>query len=138
MDIISILGTVVGCIGLMVAFWQYRKTKSLEDNIRAHNWFMYQRVNNTNGTTQIALDLYKKKHQSGIDIEVLEQLARADSCGQELFKEIIKQIHMHEPSFTQADFERWKREGKLSDSKFNLFLQFSTNAEMKEKDTTGN
>ncbi|KAB7688992.1 hypothetical protein GBN24_11980 [Plesiomonas shigelloides] len=131
MDIISILGTIVGCIGLIVAFWQYRKTKSLEDNIRAHNWFMYQRVNNTNGTTQIALDLYKKRHQSGIDLDVLEQLARADSCGQELFKEIIKQIHMHEPSFTEKDFERWKREGKLSDSKFNLFLQFSTDAEMK-------
>ncbi|KZN59892.1 hypothetical protein N473_02950 [Pseudoalteromonas luteoviolacea CPMOR-1] len=88
MDIISFIGTFVGLLGFGFALWQHHQVKKLSEHIRANNWFMYQRINNANVTIQLALELYKKKQD--LDNDVLEQLARADACGQEVFKEIIK------------------------------------------------
>lgn len=137
MDIVSILGTLVGVVGLALALFENKKKKNLEEYVRANNWFNYQRANNANGTVQLALRLYKEKHSEKIDVDVLEQLSRSDAFGQEVFKEIIRQIHMFEPSFTKKDFERWKQEGKLTDEKLSLFLQFATDAKVDMALTSG-
>jgi len=36
-----------------------------------------------------------------------------------------------EPSFTSSDFERWKKEGKLSEEKEALFKKFAIDAKLK-------
>ena len=106
------------------------RPRSVEEYIRANNWFNHQRANNANGTVQSALNLYKEKHKDKIEASVLEQLSRADAHGQEVFKESIRQIHISEPSFTKVDFERWIREGKLNEEKMKLFMQLATDAKI--------
>lgn len=130
-DFATYLGTVIGIIGLAIAFWQHRQRKQLEHVIRANNWFNYARSNNATGNTQLALTLYKEKHTDNLSPEVIEQLAKADAFGQEVYKESVRQLHFSEPSFTKKDIERWKNEGKINDKSAPLFLQLSTDTKEK-------
>ena len=123
---LSYFGVVVGIIGLIYAIYENRERKKLNEFIRSNNWFNYQRVNNSTGTTQLSLRLYREKHKAQIEPDVLQELAKADAFGQEVLKEIIRQIYLSEPSFAAKDFERWKKEGKLTEEKVALFKQFST------------
>ena len=81
-DIATYLGTAIGIIGLVIAFWQHRQRKQLEHVIRANNWFNYARSNNATGNIQLALTLYKENHTDNLSPEVIEQLAKADAFGQ--------------------------------------------------------
>jgi hypothetical protein len=126
--VISILGTLASVAGFVFALWEHKKKKNLEEYIRINSWFLYERANNSNGNLQLAIRLYKEMYSQDMDVGVIEQFARADAHGQELFKEAIRQIHMSEPSFSNKDFERWVREGKLGETKKQLFLKYSTDA----------
>ena len=124
-DFATYLGTFFGLIGLVIAFWQSRQMANLEKVHRANSWFNYQRANNSNGTLQLALNLYKEKHASNLDPEVIEALARSDAFGQEVYKESIRQIHFSEPTFTKGDIETWMSEGKISEKSLPVFLQLT-------------
>jgi hypothetical protein len=123
---LSYVGVVVGIIGFIYAVFENRKRIKLNEFIRSNNWFNYQRVNNSTGEVQLTLKLYREKHKTQIDPDVLQELAKADAFGQEVLKEIIRQIHLSEPSFTAKDFERWKKEGKLTEENVVLFKKFAT------------
>jgi len=134
-DLATYIGILIGIVGIVVAIWKNRQKTQLEQVIRSNNWFSYQRSNNATGNIQLAIKLYKDKHIENINAEVLEQLAKADAFGQEVFKESVRQIHFSEPSFTKSDFERWKAEGKITEKAEGLFLQLTTDAKL-EKDVT--
>lgn len=95
--IMTYLGTLIGLIGLIVACIQNKEKKRLEKVIRTNNWFNFRKTDNVTGLIQRALNLYKNKHQSNLDLEVLEELARVDAFSQDVFKEIIRQITISEP-----------------------------------------
>ncbi|MBJ2131150.1 hypothetical protein JC525_19745 [Alteromonas sp. IB21] len=119
------LGILIGLIGLGVGFWQNRQKTQFEKIVRANSWFNYQRASNANGTVQLALKKYKQIHSNDISSEVIEELARADAFGQEVFKESIRQIHFSESSFKNSDIEQWESEGKISEAAKPLFKQLA-------------
>ncbi|WP_462151420.1 hypothetical protein [Pseudoalteromonas xiamenensis] len=125
MDIGSIAGIIIGLIGLVVGAWQNRQRVSFEQLVRANNWFNLQQASNSNGTLQLALDLYKQKHSNELSTEVLEQLSRADAFGQCVTKESVRQIYLFEPSFTKDDISAWEAEGKISEALKKVFLQLA-------------
>ncbi|MGI9573222.1 hypothetical protein ACRYJU_03955 [Alloalcanivorax xenomutans] len=124
-EIATYLGTMFGLVGLIAAYWQNRQKANLEKVIRANSWFNYQRSNNSNGTLQKAMRLYKERHEGSLDPDVIEELARADAFGQEVHKESVRQIHFSEPSFKKENIESWVSEGKISEGAKPLFLQLS-------------
>ena len=129
-DIVAYISFIIGVASFTYAIYQANERRKLNEYIQANNWFNYQRMENTNGTIQLVKRLYLDKHSSDINPEILEKLAMADAHGQELLKEHIRQIQIIEPSFTSKDFERWKSEGKISEAKEKLFIQFSTDAKL--------
>ena len=122
-NLATYLGTLFGLIGLIAAFWQNRQRVQLEKVLKANNWFNFQRANNATGTIQLALQKYKEKHADNLEAIVIEELAKADAFGQEVYKESVRQIHFSEPSFTKSDIETWQAEGKISENSKPLFLQ---------------
>ncbi|MFA7556043.1 MAG: hypothetical protein WCY88_17500 [Spongiibacteraceae bacterium] len=129
-EIISYVSLFFGVVGFAYAIYQDRERKKLNEYVRANNWFNYQRMENSNGTIQLAKDKYIARYKDDIDIEILNHLAMADAHGQELLKESIRQIQIAEPSFCHKDFDRWLKEGKISESKVALFKRFSTDAKI--------
>ena len=123
-DIVNSLVTAFGVLSFLYGLYERRQKRTLRDLIRANNWFMYQRINNANGHVQLALKTYKSSHATNADPEVIECIARADAFSQEIFKEIVRQIQVFEPTFTKHDLECWRRDGKLTDEKVALFQQF--------------
>ena len=91
------IGTGLAVVGLVLALWQYKQNVDLKKVIRANSWLNFQRLSNSNGTLQKILNLCKYKHKSNIDVEVLEDLSKADAFGQEDFKQSIRQIHFQNP-----------------------------------------
>jgi hypothetical protein len=57
----------------------------------------------------------------------------ADAHGQELLKEAIRQIQISEPTFSANDFDRWEREGKISNEKVALFKRFAVDSDSRRK-----
>lgn len=113
-DILTWLGTSVGIIGVLYAFYESRQKRRLQDLIRANNWYMYQRMNNASRSVQLTMEKYKQAHAQSIDVGVLEWLSKSVAFTQEVFKEIIRQIQVFEPSFTEEDLDCWKNQGKLT------------------------
>lgn len=130
---INYVSFAIGIIGLFVAFVQYNEKRKLNEYVRANNWFNYQRIENTNGTVQLAKNLYLRKSAQNIDAEILDRLSMADAHGQELLKEAIRQIQISEPSFTSNDFDRWEHEGKISNEKVALFKRFAVDPDSRRK-----
>ncbi|WP_394227129.1 BAR domain-containing protein [Pseudoalteromonas spongiae] len=124
-NFVTYAGIVIGLIGLGVGYWQNRQKAQFEKIVRANSWFNYQRANNANGTVQLALSKYKEKHAENISSDVIEEMARADAFGQEVFKESIRQIHFSEASFKKEDIDLWESEGKISQGAKPLFLQLA-------------
>jgi hypothetical protein len=75
---------------------------------------MYQRMNNASRSVQLTMEKYKQAHAQSIDVGVLEWLSKSVAFTQEVFKEIIRQIQVFEPSFTEEDLDCWKNQGKLT------------------------
>ncbi|QZO12234.1 hypothetical protein [Pseudoalteromonas piscicida] len=126
--VVAYLSLIFGVVGFGFAVYQSHEVKKLNEYVRANNWFNYQRMENENGTVQIAKQRYLKLYRDTINPELLNLLAMADAHGQELTKEAIRQIQISEPSFTITDFKRWEQEGKLGPDKIELFKRFAINA----------
>jgi hypothetical protein len=116
--------SVASALSLAFAAYKYLQQKRMIDFSRQHNWFMFQRTLNTNGHVQLALKQYKELASDATNTQVIETLAKADAFGQELVKEIIRQIQMTEPSFKTENISQWQSEGKLTLEKAVLFKQF--------------
>ncbi|WGL16977.1 hypothetical protein PVT68_01440 [Microbulbifer bruguierae] len=129
-EVISYVSLAIGVASFGFAVYQTNEKRKLNEYVRANNWFNYQRMENTNGTVQLAKRLYLEKHKDNLVPELLDRLSMADAHGQELLKESIRQIQIAEPSFRSKDIERWKKEGKISEAKEKLFTQFSIDAEL--------
>lgn len=114
-DWLGVAGLIVGIAGLSYAVYENRSKARLSDYIRAQNWHIYSKANNANGSVQLALQKYKQVANQTVELETFEWLLKADAFGQDVFKDIIRQIQVAEPSFTAQDVERWVREKRVSE-----------------------
>lgn len=120
-DWLGVAGLIVGIAGLAYAVYENRSKARLSDYIRAQNWHIYSKANNANGSVQLALQKYKQAASQTVDLEVFEWLSKADAFGQDVFKDVIRQIQVSEPSFTAQDVERWVREKRVAEKHAPLF-----------------
>lgn len=120
-DWLGVAGLIVGIAGLAYAVYENRSKARLSDYIRAQNWHIYSKANNANGSVQLALQKYKQAESQTVDLEAFEWLSKADAFGQDVFKDVIRQIQVSEPSFTAQDVERWVREKRVSEKHAPLF-----------------
>lgn len=123
-DINGWLGTIFGVIGLLIAWYQFKEKKRLQNIARSENWFNYERANMSNGMLQQAIRLYQNTYTNNINHEVLALLLRAEAFGNETYMSFIRQINFIEPSFADQDIRRWEEEGKITSEKVQLFRKF--------------
>ena len=83
-EIIGAIGAVFGFIGVAIAIYENRSRARLSNYIRAQNWHLYGKANNTNDSVQIALKKYKACSKDSHDLELFELLAKADAFGQDV------------------------------------------------------
>jgi hypothetical protein len=114
-DWTGVIGVLIAVVSLGYAWWEKRSRTRLEDYIRAQNWFLYEKANNSTGHMQMALSKYKALGKEALDPEVLEFLSKADAFGQDVFKDTIRQIQFSEPTFDEAAVSRWVREGRVAE-----------------------
>ena len=127
MDITSIIGIIIGIIGLIYAFYQGREYRKLKNYNRTQAWYIYSKANNLTGLIQHAARTYRETHKNNTDNEVIELLSKSDAYGQELFKETIRQIQLAEPHFDPNAFQRWISSGKMAEDHKPLFIQIAIN-----------
>ena len=114
-DFLGVAGLIVGLAGLGFAFYQGSEKRKLERYLRSQNWHIYSKANNSNGSLQKAIDLYKTSHAGHLAPEVTEWLAMANAFGQDVFKDIVRQIQLAEPRFDEKQIEAWINSGKVSE-----------------------
>ena len=132
-DWLSISGLIVGVLGVAYAIYENRSKAKLAEFIRAQNWHNYSKTNNANLSVQLAFNKYKQTAQS-FDLEVFEWLSKADAFGQDVFKDVIRQIQVSEPSFTQGDVDKWVKEGRIEEEHAPLFYMLTPTSKAKRKD----
>lgn len=54
---------------------------------------------------------------------MLEFLSKADASGQDVFKDVIRQIQFSEPEFDDETVARWVGEGRVAEGHAPLFRQ---------------
>ena len=121
----GVIGLLIGVLSFGYALWEKRSRKRLEQYIRAQNWALFNKANNANGHTQRALGKYKLLGKDAMDPEVLEYLCKADAFGQDVFKDVIRQIHFSEIVFDDDTVSRWVREGRITEKHAELFRQLT-------------
>ena len=122
-DWTGIFGVALSLLSLGYALWENRSRTRLSDYIRAQNWFLYGKASNSKGHTQTALTKYKALGREQLDPEVLEFLCKADAFGQDVLKDVIRQIQLSEPVFDNDTVSRWVREGRIDEKHSLLFRQ---------------
>jgi hypothetical protein len=130
--IINIISICLGIFGIIIAIKQNNDKKKLEKMIRSNNWFNYERANVGNGILQNAIKLYKSIYKNNMNIDLLELLVQSDILSQETYMSVIRNIQLFERSFDEHDIERWKKEGKISDIKADLFKKFIVSNPLKK------
>jgi len=121
-DWLGIAGLLIGLVGIAYAVYENRSKKRLSDYIRAQNWHIYAKANNASGSVQLALAKYKSITQHNIDPEALEWLSKADAFSQDVFKDVVRQIQVSEPTFDAQTIQRWVDEGRIAKKHLPLFL----------------
>lgn len=114
-DFLGIAGLVVGLAGFGFALYQGSEKRKLERYLRSQNWHLYSKANNSNGSLQRAIDMYKANHAGHLAPEVVEWLSMANAFGQDVFKDIVRQIQLAEPRFDDKQIEAWVKAGKVSE-----------------------
>jgi hypothetical protein len=117
----DVISTILGVAGLGYALYQGSERKKLQDFVRGQSWHLFAKANNANGTAQHALLKYKEKTAAGFDPEVLELLAKSDAFGQDVFKDVIRQIQVSEPVFDQNTIQTWVAEGRVNETHAAIF-----------------
>jgi len=111
----EIIGFIVGLLGLAFAIYQGTERRKLQSFVRSQNWHLYSKSNNANGCLQRAIDLYKASHNQSSSPDVIEMLSRADAFGQDVFKDIVRQIQLAEKEFNNGAIDKWVADGKVSE-----------------------
>lgn len=114
MDILNVLGFVVGLAGIGYAIYQGSERKKLQKLARTQAWVLYNKANNLTGIIQVATNKYMEKHKTNIDTEVLDLLSRSATFGLEAFRESVRQIQISEPKFDFDSIALWERQKKIS------------------------
>lgn len=120
-NILAVLGLLVGVAGLAFAVYQGSERRRLADYIRSQNWHLYSKANNANGAVQVGISKYKTAHATNLSPDVVETLARADAFGQDVFKDVIRQIQVAEPEFSMRAIDTWVQDGRVSQEHAVLF-----------------
>lgn len=120
-DILGMIGVFIGLAGLAYAIYQGSERRRLSDYIRSQNWHLYSKANNANGAVQLGLRQYKSVHAANLSPDVVEVLARADAFGQDVFKDVIRQIQVSEPVFSVQTIDAWVSDGRISSEHAVLF-----------------
>jgi len=131
---VGIAGLIVGILGIAYAAYENRTRKKLSNYIRAQNWHLYSKANNANGSVQLALNKYKEIPPDHMNLEVLEWLSKADAFGQDVFKDVIRQIQVSEPVFNSKTIKRWVAEGRIAEKHALLFEMLTPANQSLERD----
>lgn len=115
MEWMEIIGFIVGVLGLVYAFYQGTERRKLQGFVRSQNWHLYSKANNANGALQRAINIYKDVHKQEVSPAVIEMLAKADAWGQDVFKDIVRQIQLSEKEFSTQSIQKWVEDGKVSE-----------------------
>jgi hypothetical protein len=86
---------------------------------------LFGKASNANGHVQLALTKYKSLEKDTLNSAVLEFLSKADAFGQDVFKDVVRQIHYSEPVFDDNTVNRWIREGRITEKHAALFRQLT-------------
>lgn len=122
-DWLGMVGVFIGVISFGYALWEKRSRARLENYVQAQNWSLYGKASNANGHTQTALTKYMALEKDVLNPEVLVFLGKADAFGQDVLKDVIRQIQYSEPLFDEATVSRWVREGRVAETHAPLFYQ---------------
>lgn len=114
-DFLNIVSFFVGLIGFGYAIYQGTEKRRLARFVRSQNWHLYSKANNANGALQLAINLYKIKHNADLSPEVMEMLSKADAFGQDVFRDIVRQIQLAEKNFDVPTIDGWVADGKVSE-----------------------
>jgi hypothetical protein len=66
--------------------------------------------------------MHTKAYTDNLDMTVVESLSRADAFGQDVLRDIIRQIQISEPNFSRETIQPWFSEGRIEAS---LLPQFN-------------
>jgi hypothetical protein len=114
-EALGIIGVLIGAASLGYAMWQGSEKRKLEKYVRAQNWHLYAKATNANGSLQKALAEYKSAHSGSLSNDVVEWLARADSFGQDVLKDIVRTIQSAEPIFNEEQVSAWVTSGRVTE-----------------------
>ena len=107
MEIVSIVGTIVGIIGLAYGIYQNRTKAQLEKLTRQNAWSTYRTC------YQAFLKIWNLHESTQGNIPT--DLAKAEASIRELHRKCIEQVIHHYPELTESDLVAWKESGKLVD-----------------------
>lgn len=109
----DLIGWGFGAISLIYAWYQNREAKRIKDVARSEAWNLYQAANVACGKVQDTLKLYKDQHAGSINIEVIEELSKADALTLETYRSTIRHIQMVEPVFDISTIDYWIKSEKI-------------------------
>lgn len=120
MDIINLLGFLVGVFGLIFAVYENRKRKKLEDLNRMEAWLLYDQSSEVLSRVQTLNSDIKKSSQSNPDIFNL--MGETSATGTQMVKDTIKLIRRTEPEFNEKIIDKWFEEKRIhNESHINAF-----------------
>jgi hypothetical protein len=98
----------------------------LESFIQAQSWFLYEKANQASGHTQLELTAYIERYQDpakggGLDLAVIRFLSLADAFGQDVVRDVARQMQLSESRFDAETVSRWVREGRINKRHGKLF-----------------
>jgi len=123
-SILDIIFSFIAVIAFFYGIYQNKLKRKLREEVRANNWYNYERAINANGFVGRSIERYQSQSSDKIDPQMFKDLNYANIYGQEVFMSIIRQIQATEPSFQEKDIIRWHEQGKISNDKVNLFRKF--------------
>lgn len=129
-------GVVIGIISLVYAIYANREAARIKNVTRSGAWNLYQSANTAGGQIQTSLNLYKEKHSSEIDVDVIESLAKSDQLCLTVYHDSIRFIQLMEPSFSLKTIEFWIDTGKIKEAHADNFRKIVVGGEPCEKTQT--
>ena len=129
----DLIGWAFGVIGLVYAWYQHRERKRLKDIGRAEAWNLYQSANSSCGKIQKALKMYKNLYAKEIQVEFLEELAKADASSLETYLSTIRHIQMVEPNFDIKTIDYWVESNKIPQQQWGDFRKIAIDQDISTK-----
>jgi len=126
----DLVGWAFGCASLIYAWYMNREAKRLKDIARLEAWNLYQSANVACGKVQTVLKMYKSTEKEKVDLDVLEELAKADACSLETYRSTIRHIQMVEPKFDIPAIDYWVESKKIPHHQWEDFRKIVVDREL--------